>query len=390
MISDVKTALKDIANVAVTERGAFSKNIEIRGLSGDRITYLVDDVSIANQGLTHSGGGEINLLDIDTVKGINVIKGSPSVIYAPGATGGVVSIRSKGISSVEGFAGNVSAIYDSGYELDKESVTLQGRKQKLGAKVTLSRTHANTYNVRNQDKLDEVILRTNVLDERLGTADEIKDLGFSSESLTLRGDYQVNTEKRINIQHSHFEGNDISFTHGGSTSRVFHYDALTRESNKLGYHFKGEKGNLLNMSLYHQEIVKDIHDGTAINRTLLDSTGLVVKSKKHLGESILQWGAEFIRDDAETNTFSDQNYYAAYASYETTPSEKLILTVGARANHWKVKQHLKPGQNSTIQGALVGVSGQSAAQNEDALTYASGVIYSPNEQHNLSLNYSHK
>lgn len=389
MATDIKSALRDVPNVSVIDSGAFSKRVEIRGLSGDRITYLVDGVVIANQGITHAGGGEINLLDIGKVDSIEVIKGSPSVIYSPGATGGIVSVVTKGVSTDNHLGGSISTGYDGGYEQDKESVEISGGLLGFGASISASRTNARDYKIRNQDKLDEVILRTNVLDERLGTENEITDLGYTSESSGLQLKYQINSQQNLTAQHTDYTAEDISFTHGAATSRVFHYDEFSRKANQVGYHFEHEGSSNASVSLYNQELIKDISQGVAINRTLLDSLGLSLKGSLYFDRSILRLGAEYVLDEAETNTFSEQNYYAAYASYEVSHGERLTYTAGLRANRWEVEQKLKPGQNADVADDLVGVSGKIDPQDEDAFTYAAGIIYSATDNNNLSFNYSH-
>jgi len=389
MVPDVKSALRDVPNVSVTDSGAFSKQVEIRGLSGDRITYLVDDVSIANQGMTHSGGGEINLVDINKVASIEVIKGSPSVIYAPGATGGVVSVITREVKTDKHIGGSINLGYDSGYSQDKESAELTAGYNGFGVSLSASRTNAEDYNIRDQSKLEEVILRTNELEERLGTPDEITDLGYSSESYGLQLKYQINTQHSLTAQHDNYSAEDISLTHGAATDRVFHYDEFSRKANQVTYQFENKGKSKASVNLYNQELIKDIRAGTTLNRTELDSQGLNLKGSLYFDDSILRLGAEYVLDEAETNTFSEQKYYAAYVNYEMNHGERFTYTAGLRANRWDVEQQLKPGQNADIAGDLVGISGKIEPQNETAMTYAAGMIYALNKNSNLSLNYSH-
>ena len=389
MATDVKSALRDVPNVHVTDSGAFSKQVEIRGLSGDRIIYLVDDVVISNQGMTHSGGGEINLLDIGVVESIEVIKGSPSVIYAPGATGGIVSVTTKTILTDNHIGGSAEVAYDGGYAQDRESVALSAGYNGFGAAISASRLNARDYKIEDQEKLDEIILRTNVLDERLGTEHEITDLGYSSESAGLKIKFQINSLHDLTAEYSDYAAEDISFTHGAATDRVFHYDDLSREVGQVGYHFVNQGSSRASITLYNQVLTKDIYQGEALNRTILDSVGLNLKGSLYFEESILRLGAEYVFDDAETSTFSQQAYYAAYASYELSYGDQFIYSAGLRLNRWEVEQTLRPGQNLSIIDDLVGVSGVLDPQTEDALTYAMGAVYSINDQNNFSFNYSH-
>ena len=389
MVPDVKSALRDVPNVSVTDSGAFSKRVEIRGLSGDRITYLVDDVAIANQGMTHSGGGEINLMDINKVDSIEVIKGSPSVIYSPGATGGVVSVVTKEVKTHPHLNGSINAGYDSGYAQDKEAVEISAGMKGVGISLSASRTHARDYNIRDQNKLNEVILRTNELEERLDTADEIKDLGYSSESYGLQMKYDVNQYHSLTAQHTDYIAKDISLTHGAATDRVFHYDEYSRTASQIGYQFENSGNSKANINLYKQKLIKDIRSNATLNRTQLDSRGFHLKGSLFFNHSILRVGAEYVSDEAETNTFSEQDYFAAYANYEISQGERWTYVAGLRANRWEVEQQLKPGQNTDVAADLAGISGKIEPQSDNALTYAAGVIYAASDNHNLSFNYSH-
>lgn len=384
---DIKSALKVLPNVSVVDSGAFIKRVEIRGLSGDRIVYLVDGLRIANQGLTHAGGGEINLTDISRVESIEVIKGSPSVIYAPGASGGVVSVKTRDITTEDHLGLHYTPSYDDGYEKTKHAINLSGAYGGLGLNATASNSDAKTYKVKNQDKLDQVILRTNVLDERLGTADEIQDLGYNDQSLGLGAKYRINSRHSVDAQHTDYQAEDISFTHGAVTSRVFHYDEYARKSNRAGYRFASPNGHEAGFDIYNQEIRKDIRLAGALDRTLLDSKGVNLQGKMYFDKSILRLGTEYVRDEAQTNTFSEQDYYAAYVNHEQTLSD-FTYNLGIRYNRWEVQQNLRPGQNESITQDLVGVSGKLEPQDEDAYTYAAGLSYSVNQANNLSFNYS--
>ncbi len=391
-VLDVKSALKDIPNVVVTESGAFSKNIQIRGFSGDRVVYIIDGMSIANQGLTHTGGGEANLVDIGMIESIEVIKGSPSVIYSPGATGGIINMVTSSVSTDDHLDGGYSFNYDQGYGMFKHHVNFSAGYKGFGLAIYGGKTRADDYRMDNQAKLDEVILRTNVLDERLGTGDEITDLGYDDQSWAVQGKYAINNDSSISLSHEDYKAEDISFTHGADTSRVFNYDEYSRRANRFNYSLTPANDNSLIFNLYNQEIEKIIRLAASENSTVLESWGANIAAKRHINDDLLLLaGGEYIHDEAATNAFSEQDYYAAYANLEyVLPNyQALTVTGGIRANHWRIEQALRPGQSQDLADQLVGVSGLIDPRNETALVYALGGIYAVNDNHNLSLNYSH-
>jgi len=390
-IPDIKSALKDMPNVTVRESGAYTKTIEIRGLSGDRVIAIIDDVRIANQGMTHTGGGEVNLIDISTVESIEVIKGSPAVIYDPGATGGIIKVETKEISEEDHLKLKTTFAYDDGTEKTKEGITLSGSKYGLGLALSYSQTDANAYKVKNQAKLDAIILRTNEQENRTGTPFEIKNLGFEEESLSLNLGYRINPDHKLSFQYSDYEAADISFTHGAVDSLVFRVDALTRKTQQARYKIE-DLGILQELSLTYanQELTRRVGEA----RSLLESKSVNLSSSIPVKNTILSIGGEFVADEADTQVFSNQDYAAGYVSAEHVQGDFSYLA-GVRANWWKAQAKLPAGRDPAIVNDLVNVEGQFNPEtgefedlNETAFTYATGVVYAVNARNKLSLNYS--
>ena len=382
-------ALKDLPNVQVIEQGAFIKQVRIRGLSGDRILSLIDGVRLTNQGLTHAGGGELNLQDIANVDSIEVIKGSPSVIYAPGTSGGVVNVRLRSVPEKDSISGRYIFNYDDGLERFRHSALVSGAWKGLGANLVYSRTNANDYKVKNKDKLARTIRRTNVLDERLGTEHEIKNLGFSDESMQARLQYKYNNHHRVYYTYGDYLGKDIAFTHGAATSQVFFLDNFGRKSHLAGYKLNNV-GPLdqLDFTYSKQSITRGTFQGTGINETKLDSDSFQLKANSRLGTGVnLILGAEYTKDHAETQTLARQDYYAGYMSLDYLWRDWLF-TAGLRSNFWTAKQRLSDSRNTDIINDLVGVSGSVDGINDSALTYAFSMIYSVTANQNLAFNYS--
>ncbi len=388
-IGDVKQAIKVLPNVHVVEQGAFIKEVQIRGLSGDRIQSVINGVRINNQGITHAGGGELNLLDIASVDSIEVIKGSPSVLYAPGAAGGVINVKLKPLPQEDSARAGYTYSYDDGYEKTKHSSSFAGAWKGLGASVIYSETDANDYKVKNQKKLDEIILRTNVVDEREGTEHEIKNLGYNDQSWQAQAQYQMNDHHRIYYNYGDYKGNDIAFTHGADTSQVFFYDFFNRRSHVAGYELN-DVGVLdqLTFSYSNQQISRGTYQGVSLHETILESDSLQLQALSHLGSAMdLTMGAEYTQDEADTGVLAEQDYYAGYLNLDYVWKD-WTLSIGVRSNSWTAKQRLIDNRNPDVAAEFVGVSGKIDDIDSHGLTYAFGMIYSANENNNLSFNYS--
>lgn len=389
-IGDVKQAIKDLPNVHVVEQGAFTKQVEIRGFSGDRIQSVIDGVRLSNQGTTHAGGGELNLLDITGVDSIEVIKGSPSVIYAPGAAGGVINVKLKSVPNTDSISSRYIFSYDDGYEKTKHSTLISGAWKGLGASLVYSNTNANDYKVQNKEKLIDTIHRTNVLDEREGTEYEIENLGYKDESWQARLQYQLNNHHRLFYSYNNYQAEDIAFTHGADTSQVFFYDNFDRESHLAGYELNdiGFIDQLM-LSYSQQSIIRGTFQGLGITETVLDSHSLQLNALSHVNDATdLTLGFEYTKDLAETQTLAEQDYIAAYANIDYILQD-WSFSAGLRSNFWKAGQNTRNHHNTNAIDNLVGISGQVDDIKNHGLTYALGTIYSVSPSQNLAFNYSH-
>ncbi|MFQ5587714.1 MAG: TonB-dependent receptor [Nitrospiria bacterium] len=383
-IPDVKSALKEIPNVTIRELGAFTKTIEIRGLSGDRITTVYDGVRISNQGLTYTGGGDANLIDINTVDSIEVVKGSPAVIYDPGATGGVILVESKEIEKGDHLKLKYTFGYDDGLEKTRHATSLSGGYKRLGAALSYSRTDAEDYKVKNREKLQAVIDRSNAQGEGRTGADRLTDLGFNEETAGLKLGYQVVPDHRLSFQYSDYEAEDITFVIPSTIDpTLFHINQLTRETRQIRYRIE-KLGFLKDMNLAYsdQELVRvEAAPSILESRSVSASGGILIHGTR------LSIGGEFVNDEADTQVFSEQDYIAGYINAEHIQGDWTWLG-GVRVNRWDVQAKLKPGRDASIAGDLVGVSGSSRPKEETAYTYAAGWVYSLTENNNVSVNYS--
>jgi len=390
-IPDVKSALKEIPNVSVRESGAFTKQIEIRGLSGDRVIAVVDGVRIGNQGMTHSGGGEVNLIDIGTVDSIEVVKGAPAVVYDPGATGGVIRVETREIPEKDHLQFKYTLGQDGGLDKTRNAASLSASKYGLGVGLFYSQTDASDYRVKDQGKLDAILRRTNELSGRTGTPFEIKDLGFEDESRTLNLGYRFGANHKLSFQRTDYEANDISFTHGAIDSIVFHVDALTRETDQFRYRID-HLGPLRDLSLAYAD--QRLARSVTASRSILDSRSVNATGVIPIRNTKLTLGGEWVDDRADTQVLSNQDYLAGYLNAESL-HDRFTWTAGARVNRWEAQARLPQGRDPSIVADLVSVNGPFnpatgafAPLQARVWTYATGLVYVLNKSNNLSLNYS--
>ncbi len=98
--------------VSLVSDGSWATGVNIRGLSGQNIVYLIDGNRIETS--TNISAG-LSLIDLYNVKDIEIIKGGLSSLYGTGATGGVVNIRTNPGTSNNNliFTGSINSSYTS-------------------------------------------------------------------------------------------------------------------------------------------------------------------------------------------------------------------------------------------------------------------------------------
>lgn len=379
---DIKGALRGVSNVRVIDQGAFSKQVSIRGLSGERVLYVVDGVKISNQGMTHSGGGEGNLNDINTVESIEVIKGSPAVVYDPGASGGIVNITTQQNHTEDHLKGTVKLGYDDGYEKTSQHADISTAYNGFGLRVSGSKNVAKDYKVADKDKLDKTLEDSNLIQEREGD-DQILDLGYKDKAAALNVFYDGEQFGRMDISYATYQGEDINFTHGSSDG-VFRTDELERDSVSATYRLP-QLYRFENVVVsYNRSEVKSVTN--AVKNTLTSDTfGLRAELSWLGGDHI--FGGELIKDTAENKVSASQDYYAAFWSSNWYLGD-LTVTPGIRFNHWKINKTFRKGENKSLRCQLEGLLGCLPEQTDSTPTYSLGAVYSLTPNQNVTINYA--
>ncbi|WP_104401447.1 TonB-dependent receptor plug domain-containing protein [Vibrio penaeicida] len=381
-VGDIKEALRGVSNVRVTDQGAFSKQVSIRGLSGERVLYVVDGIKISNQGMTHSGGGEGNLNDINTVESIEVIKGSPAVVYDPGASGGIVNIKTQQNHTEDHLKGAVKLGYDDGYEKTSQHAGVSTAYNGFGLRVSGSKNVANDYKVADKDKLDKTLGDSNLIQEREGD-DQILDLGYKDKAAALNVFYDGEYFGRMDISYATYQGEDINFTHGSSDG-VFRTDELERDSVSATYRLPQFYSFQNVIVSYNRSEIKSVTN--AVKNTLTSDTfGLRAELNWLGGDHI--FGGELIKDTAENKVSASQDYYAAFWSSNWYFGD-LTVTPGIRFNHWKINKTFRKGENKALRCQLEGLLGCLPEQTDSTPTYSLGAVYSLTPNQNVTFNYA--
>ncbi len=127
--NDLKDILKDELNIRIVEDLALGSGIQMQGLSGEYVKYMIDGVPIIGR-----LGGEIDLtqINLQDVERIEIIEGPMSVLYGSDALAGTINIITK--SNHQKRKGlEVSQYGESvGVSNSQASFTLGGENHKMG------------------------------------------------------------------------------------------------------------------------------------------------------------------------------------------------------------------------------------------------------------------
>lgn len=387
-IPDIAEAVRDIPGVNVTEGGAFNKTIKIRGLRGPRVVTLIDGIKLSNQGMTHTGAGETGMQDIANVKLIEVIKGSPAVVYAPGSSGGVINIITHKSPLKKGFGIEQRLGYDQGYDKKSSTTIVDASTGDIGIRLSHTRNLAEDYRIKGDKEKKLAISFANQENAMSPNFLEIKNLGYNTESTSARISAKAGYDGVIDIDWNNWTGKDMSLIHGPSIqdATIIQYDRMDRNSHSISYR-KDSLGLLSNLNIkYSKQDLFQAIEANAIG-VKLKSEQLNIISNIILDNSILTVGAETIQDRAKTLVYSSQDYYGAFANLEYF-FNNWTLFGGARFNQWTTTQKIFSDTNQELAKQLVGISGITPPKTITSPTTTLGIQYAINEQSNLSLNLS--
>lgn len=394
-IPDAKSAIAQVSGVHVTQSGGFYKQLAIRGLSGQRVSTLIDDIKISNQGFDHTGAGEINSTDVSSIERIEVVKGNPAVLYDSGASGGIVNIHTKPVSLTHGISAQHKHSYDAGYDKTSSSTQLSAATHGIGLQVIHSRNHAKDYKTKDADGVKFAIAKTNTLSE-VGSAAPISvhDLGYKTESTSIKVAKDFLADGLVSLDHSDWQGNDMAFVHGqlvDDHANVILTHEKTRTNTGLTLQ-KESFGNVRDLNFRIAKQTQASQSTPTSPKQTQDSLSVIgsgqwLKALDGWGSLELTFGAELTQDEAVTAVYSEQDYLAAYINAAWL-FDDWHWYLGARSNHWQTRQKLLEGANKAVAEQLLGISGITPEKSVNQPTWAAGVQYHFTDTQNVGLNVS--
>lgn len=252
-VRDIQTLVSDEPGVSVgrdpNRRGNSGYNI--RGIEGNRLLMTVDGVRLPE--IYQGGGAAISsrdLVELDSLAAVEIVKGPYSGLYGADAIGGVVAYRTLGPRDLLRDGQNVGGRVNAGFYGADDSTKLGGQFAfKAGAFAgLLSVTGRRGENLENQGSNDVAgAART-----------KPNPLDWDSDNALLKFEWTAAPDHRLTFTHERFEREVEGKLLSNVTASVLSQDSRdnsTRERSTIAYDYAGS-GSLsaIHLALSRQEL----------------------------------------------------------------------------------------------------------------------------------------
>lgn len=236
----VADVLKYEPGLSMGGDGVWATNINVRGLSENRLVTLIDGNRVETAtDLTAS----LSMIDVNDIQRVEVIKGAQSSLYGSGAMGGIVNIITKEgyFSDKNYFHGNATGSYASVNNSHSEYLSLNAGGKRWFVKVNGSYGHANDI------KTPEGILANS---------------GYTTNNLGAKMGFKMADNQVLKLQFQRNWSNDVGIPGGAAfaaTAKATYTD-IGRTLFNGSYEITDltESFKSLKVSGFYQYIVRDV------------------------------------------------------------------------------------------------------------------------------------
>ncbi|QEY27202.1 TonB-dependent hemoglobin/transferrin/lactoferrin family receptor [Neisseria zalophi] len=266
-----------------TRRG--NGSINIRGIDGNRILMMVDGVRIPE---SYAGGGPNNtvsgrdLVETDTLKQVDIVKGPYSALYGSDALGGVVNMStyspSDFVDADKPVYFGVKQSYHSSDRSHGTTATIAGHTDM--AEGLLMYTNRNGHEYKNRGSIDTLggsRTKNNPQDTHSNNILAKGSIGNEQHRIELLWERfsRKNDTNVLNAMGSVARGPRVT-----NTSEYFARDRARRQRSEIGYRYTGQ-GTLQEaaVQLYHQKL--NAEDDAVIGETTSMGNNIISRSTRY-------------------------------------------------------------------------------------------------------------
>ena len=344
----IPEALSELPGVLVQKTTHGHGSPYIRGFTGRQNLLMIDGIRVNNSTFRSGPIQYWNTLDSKAVERLELLRGPGSVLHGSDALGGTLNVISRG-PNFRDYQGSFSG-GSAWYRYDSNSESHQGRVETYmgqGGKWGL---------LLGVGKKDFGDLR----DSAVGV---FKRTGYDEENLDVKFEYALNDSTTLTFAHQYLNQDDVWRWHSTEyNDGWFHGDYATdpgdlafriydQERSLTYFRVEGASDRALMANWqatfsYQKSQDSETRPGR-FGVADVDTFGLAFQASGELGEGSLVWGADYYRDDVNTDASEprrrpiadDSNYdsLGVFAQYQWQVSEKWELTAGARASYFKAR-----------------------------------------------------
>lgn len=307
--------LSDILNeqtglITIPDFGG-GEGIQLQGLDSQYTLILVDGVPLIGRS---AGTLDISRITVGNIKQIEIVKGASSSLYGSEALGGVINIISE--NPKQGFNGEMNSRGGS-FDTYDSSVNLGYKKDKLAINAFVNSFLSGGYDLNDNDALNTVEPFKNYTfnTKLIYDVSEKTNLFVSGRYYTQYQDYvaseELKGESNINEWNAHLK---LSHTYSNKWSSYFEFYSTRYKAD--------EYLNNPDMSRYSESNFNQL-----MVRPEIRATYIPTGKSTFIGG--LGWNHEtLVRTDFTSQPEFNSPY--AYLQYDTNPTEKMNIILGAR------------------------------------------------------------
>ena len=270
MVSDLSDMLDKTIGVSVSKRNvsgrAYNDGISIRGLGGKRVNILIDGIRVAE---AYTGYGR-DVVDVDLLKRVEILKGPSSALYGSDGLAGAVSYITKDPSDLADFGENYFSVNTS-YDEDNEQTKVGFMAARVGETIE-SLIQVTSRELSQLELHDDATLELDPFDgEQLSVLAKFKfslsesvDITLVLDSQEFEGDYIFNSQAGMSY-----------FPQVVSTSNVIGVDDGNRDRGTLSLDFSNETALFDNGSIRFYAQETDQKQITTRSKQILDKGHLL-------------------------------------------------------------------------------------------------------------------
>ncbi|WP_312198363.1 TonB-dependent receptor plug domain-containing protein [Anaerospora hongkongensis] len=272
----------------------YTRSAAVPVLNGDdRVLILVDGRKMGWNHLIISGndhaGFNPNLLGVDNIERIEIVRGPASSLYGSEAVGGVINIITRKANSTQTTASTEFGSWGS----RRYSFTTQGKNDDISYMVTAEK--------KKQDDLE-------YKDPKTGQVKTLDQTYFDQELVTMRLDKDLSSDRSLSMQFEHTNG---EYGFGGilqSSGQIQHPDGYTTSKSNniaLTYQWGKDRGANDLFRFYHNEYESTSYSSLDDN-VALTANGVNWQQSWNINEtnslvSGVDWRQEKLEDHVSIN-----------------------------------------------------------------------------------------